>query len=103
LTQTEHHLVPRLTFPADFADDWERFDEKTRVGIANFLKRLQADPFDPAIVAMSEKNSGYFATPIGPLVIYWTLARKNESFETALAPPDAIYVLAIHPADQLAQ
>lgn len=103
MKQTEHNFVPTLTFPADFADDWERFDDKTRTGIGNFLKRLQADPFDPTIAAMSEKNGGYYATRLGPVVIYWKLARKNESFENALAPPDAIYVLAVHPTDHVEQ
>jgi hypothetical protein len=103
LTQTENNFVPTLTFPADFADDWERFDDKTRAGVGDFLKRLQANPYDSTITAITEKNGGYFATPIGPVIVYWKPAHKSESFESALGPPDTIYVLAVHPANHMAQ
>jgi len=103
LTQTEQSFVPKLTFYADFPEDWERFDDKTRTGIGSFLKRLQSDPFDPTIAAVSEKNGGYYATRIGHVVVYWKLALKDETFENAIVRPDAIYVLAVHPAAQVTQ
>jgi len=103
LTQIEHNTIPPLTFYADFPDDWERFDKRTRAGLGSFLKHLQSNPFDPMIAAMSEKSGGYTATRVGPVVVYWKLAHKNESSESAVALPDAIYVLAVHPADQAPQ
>ncbi len=103
MTQTEDNLLPTLKFYADFPEDWDRFDDKVRKDISGFLKHLQSDPFDPRITEMSEKNGGYYATRIGPVVVYWKLARREDSIESVLAPPDAIYVLAVHPADRLAQ
>jgi mRNA-degrading endonuclease RelE of RelBE toxin-antitoxin system len=103
LTQTENNLLPTLTFYADFPEDWERFDDRIKKDIGGFLQHLQADPFDPRITEISEKNGGYYATRIGPVVVYWKLARREDSIEGVLAPPDSIYVLAVHPADRLAQ
>lgn len=92
-----------MTFYADFPEDWERFDDRIKKDIGGFLQHLQADPFDPRITEISEKNGGYYATRIGPVVVYWKLARREDSIEGVLAPPDSIYVLAVHPADRLAQ
>ena len=103
MTQTESNLLPTLKFYADFPEDWDRFDEKVRKDISGFLKHVQSDPFDPRITGMSEKNGGYYATRIGPVVVYWKLARREDSIESVLAPPDAIYVLAVHAADRMAQ
>ena len=95
-------MLPTLKFYTDFPEDWDRFDDKVRKDISGFLKHIQTQPFDPRITEMSEKNGGYYATRIGPVVVYWKLARREDSIESVLAPPDAIYVLAVHPADRLA-
>ncbi len=82
MTQTENNLLPTLKFYADFPEDWDRFDDKVRKDISGFLKHLQSDPFDPRITEMSEKNGGYYATRIGPVVVYWKLARREDSIES---------------------
>jgi hypothetical protein len=94
MTQTANRTVPPIKFYEDFPEEWERFDPETSEALSSFIERLQVNPYDANIIERSEKLGGYYATPVGPLIVFWKIAYKQGETQ-----PDSIHILAVERAN----
>jgi len=70
----EEEKVPLVAY-SDFYDEWHRFPPEIQEELAAFLERLTSNPYDPALQAKCEVDSGErfsYRLP-GGCVVYWTV------------------------------
>jgi len=100
MPSTGGNLIP-INIYEGFLKEWSDFDDEAQDKFKSFLERLQTNPYDPNIIESSQKRGEYYASRVGPLVVYWKLDRNKNTHESIEAKPDAIHILAVEPADSL--
>ncbi len=96
MPESAQQHIPILRFYEEFPNDWEALSQATRQGVADFLERLQKNPFDPEIMRRTMTHQDFYAyrLPDG-YVIYWKL--ELERSLSVPRTPERIWILALEP------
>lgn len=74
-----------------FTNDIRFLSNADKEALTQFIERLSRNPYSESIQSEVQVQGRYFASPVGDMVVYWTLSPSNS----ASGDPEKILLLKV--------
>jgi hypothetical protein len=84
---TEKFVRPLQASADFFTDDLQYLSKPEKDSLTQFIERLSRNPYSESIQSEAQVQGKYFASPVGDMVVYWTLSpsdSRSDDPETVL-------------------